>query len=137
MRQQGFSLLEVLVAFSILALSLGVLMQIFSDAARNADLAGDQAKATYLAQSLLTSIQGEWPLEAGERSDTFDHRFRWQARIAPYEDDGSGSRLGVAETMATVDLWEMSVRVAWGGGTGLAERSVVLSTLRARPRPPR
>ena len=43
--ERGFSLLEILVAFSILALSLGVFMQIFSASLRNADITRDQAQA--------------------------------------------------------------------------------------------
>ncbi len=52
-RQGGISLLEVLVAFAIMALSLGVLMQIFGSGARAALRSEDYTKAVLVAQSAL------------------------------------------------------------------------------------
>uniref|UniRef100_UPI0035939C60 type IV pilus modification PilV family protein n=1 Tax=Thiocapsa sp. TaxID=2024551 RepID=UPI0035939C60 len=49
--QSGFSLLEVLVAFAILAVSLGVLMQIFSQATRTTLLSSQYSRAASLAES--------------------------------------------------------------------------------------
>ena len=65
MRQRGFSLLEILVAFSIMALSLGVLMEIFADAARNADLARNQMRAVALARD--REVDAQALLRRGER----------------------------------------------------------------------
>ena len=136
MRQQGFSLLEILVAFSILALSLGVLMQIFSGATRNADLTRNQTRATALAQSLIAGTSAESTLAAGENRGTTDDGFRWHIEVAPFDDSSSAE--GAASTptaVASLDLWRIAVQVAWEGGAGLNERSVSLATLRTRPRP--
>ena len=83
-RQRGFSLLEILVAFSILALSLGVLMQIFSGSLRNADVTRDQAQAVALAQSLLASAGVETTLAPGESAGVLDDKFRWLLRVSPF-----------------------------------------------------
>jgi general secretion pathway protein I len=134
MRQQGFSLLEILVAFSILALSLGVLMQIFSGATRNADLARDQTRATALAQSLLASTHVEPVLTASENGGTTDDGLRWRIEVTPFEDASEPGAPPAVPMPTSLDLWLIKARVAWGGGFGSPERSVDLTTLRTRPR---
>jgi general secretion pathway protein I len=134
MRNKGFSLLEILVAFSILAIALGVLMQIFASAARNADLAREQARATTLAQSLLASASVEAVLVAGETSGSTPDMFRWQVEVAPF-DTADGPTDNVPAAMPSpLDLWRVTARVAWDGAGSIPERSVTLATLRTRPR---
>jgi general secretion pathway protein I len=133
MRQRGFSLLEVLVAFSILALSLGVLMQIFSGALRNTDITHGQAQAVTLAQSLLATAGVEGTLVEGEVAGSLDNEMRWLMRISPFL---SGTIPG--ESSATLggpplDLFEVTVQVAWGD-TSVPDRTVTLTTLRLQPR---
>lgn len=135
MRQRGFSLLEILVAFSILALSLGVLMQIFSGATRNADLARDQSRAVTLAQSMLASTHAEAVLAIAENHGTTDDGFRWQIEVAPFEDAPAADQAAGLRQPTPLDLWRISTRVAWGG-SGSPERSIQLATLRTRPRQP-
>ncbi len=136
MRQQGFSLLEILVAFSILALSLGALMQIFSGATRNADLARDQSRATALAQSLLASTHSEPVLTASENGGTTDDGLRWRIEVVPFEETGDMGAPPAIAMAVPLDLWQIKARVAWGGGFGSPERSVSLATLRTRPKAP-
>ncbi len=132
-RQRGFSLLEILVAFTILALSLGVLMQIFSGSLRNADVTRDQAQAVALAQSLLAPAGVEATLVPGESTGVLDDKFRWLLRVSPFVQE---PRPGEAEAMRsplTLDLWEVAVRVAWGGDSRSPERALTLTTLRVQP----
>lgn len=129
-RARGFSLLEILVAFTILALSLGVLMQIFSASLRNVDITRDAAQATALAQTLLADAGVEAPLEAGESSGTLADRFRWHLQVAPHEE---GPRPGASENLRAppmLELWRVTARVAWGDRD--RERDVVLTTLRVQ-----
>lgn len=131
--QRGFSLLEILVAFSILALSLGVLMQIFSGSLRNADVTQDQAQAVVLAQSLLTAAGVETPLAPSESSGIHTGKFRWLLRVSPFlEEARAGETTAMRQTLI-LDLWEVTARVAWGGISGSPERAVTLSTLRVQP----
>lgn len=126
--QHGFSLLEVLVAFSILALSLGVLMQIFSGSLRNAGASRDQAQAVALAQSLLASTGVETRLVAGESSGDVDGRLRWRVRATPFQGEMPG---GNAMTQpGTLELWEVMAEVSWGGDVERAARTLSFSTLR-------
>lgn len=118
--QQGFSLLEVLVAFSILTLVLGALLQVFSGGMRNAALSEEYSRATILAESMLSRAGRDIPLEPGEHGDETDAGYRWSLRVAPYSEKGllSGSDLA---------LYRIDVTVSWQSGT--KEREVGLTSL--------
>ena len=132
-RQRGFSLLEILVAFTILALSLGVLMQIFSGSLRNADVTGDQAQAVALAQSLLASAGVEATLVPGESTGVLDDKFRWLLRVSPFVQEPRPGETEAVRSPLPLDLWEVAVRVGWGGDSRLPERALTLTTLRVQP----
>ena len=55
-KQYGFSLIEVLVAFSIFAVSLGLILQIYSKGATSARLTEEYTNAVIIAQSKLASV---------------------------------------------------------------------------------
>lgn len=80
----GFSLLEILVAFTLLAIAMAVLMQIFSRGVNNADAADRYAKASMLAESLMTTIGVENPLVEGELTGEFADGYSWRANIKLY-----------------------------------------------------
>lgn len=82
---RGFTLLEVLVAFVVLALTLGVLLHIFSLAMRTTLTAETYQQALLLAESKLAELTAGKTLEAGQDRGHFDDRFSWSAQIEPYE----------------------------------------------------
>ena len=127
---RGFSLLEVLVAFVILALVLGVLMQIFSGGLRNASRAGEYQHAVLLGQSKLASVGIEMPLKESESNGEFDDTYRWQVSIRPYLDSRAqaGGHTGLPAPLLPVTLMEVEIRVLWGDSE--QPRSVSLQTLR-------
>ncbi|MDV7399945.1 type II secretion system protein, partial [Arthrospira platensis SPKY1] len=71
-RQHGFSLLEVLVAFAILSISLGAILQVFATGLRNAGMADDYTRATLYAESILAAIGREASPGAGVREGPID-----------------------------------------------------------------
>ncbi|MEI6737142.1 MAG: type II secretion system protein [Pseudomonadota bacterium] len=80
----GFTLLEVLVAFTLLAIAMAVLMQLFSRGVNNADIADRFAKAAMLAESKLASVGVEETLLEGETSGQFDDDTTWQLSVKLY-----------------------------------------------------
>ena len=121
--QFGFSLLEVLVAFSILSLSLGVLMRIFSGDGRLAGMAEDHSRAIVVAESLLANAGVETPLHPGEFSGQFDQQFSWTLRVTPFIQPDVAQQ----EQQPFKPYW-VELTVEWGENR--ESRSFTLSTLR-------
>lgn len=120
-RQTGFSLLEVLVAFSILAVSLGILFQIYSKGAYSARLANDYANAVTIAQSRLSNIGIESLPDVGIYEDS-NEKYYWVTRIKAVEDQiESEERLKLIKR-------EVEVEVSWQSKGRI--RSVKLNTLK-------
>ncbi|MFK8068605.1 MAG: prepilin-type N-terminal cleavage/methylation domain-containing protein [Gammaproteobacteria bacterium] len=84
--QQGFSLLEVLVAFSILALSLSVLFQIYSRGTQSTALSRDYNQAIIIAQSKMAELDQEKKIVFGEKSGSTDEQVQWQRIVSEYQD---------------------------------------------------
>ena len=106
-RQGGFSLLEVLGAFSVLAISLGVLMQIFSRATLSTVTTLQYSEAASLAESLLGTVGTEIPLQTGAVSGRSVDGFDWEVTITqvmPGEDTFSAPDTIPYAVNATV-LW--------------------------------
>lgn len=84
---RGFSLLEVLVAFTILAMLLGALFQVFSGGLRAARSGDRYTRATVIAQSQLAALGVDGSLVEGVTSGTTDDAYHWRVTIGPYTDD--------------------------------------------------
>jgi general secretion pathway protein I len=124
--EAGFTLLEVIVALAILAVSLGVLFPTFSDAVQRAGQSESIAEARLLAQSILVQVGNEIPVKAGEAAGDDASGLHWRLRQKPYGDSADRARW-------LAPVMEVSVEVSWGAG--LPVRSISLSTLRLAPSP--
>ena len=115
---RGFSLLEMLVAISILGLTLGVLYQAVSGAARN--MRGDEryAYGVELARSLLAD-NAAVPRAGVRASGETSGGFRWQINSVPLNLPAGRPS---AESLHAVE-----VNVAWDDGS--RRRQVVLHSV--------
>jgi len=121
--QVGFSLLEVLVAFAILALSLGVLLQIFSRAMSTTAVSGSYSRAAALAEARLAQVGVTMPLEEGGFTGDPDDGMAWALRIQQLD----ASELFPDQT-APVTPYRVTATVTWGERG--AERQLSLASLR-------
>lgn len=71
-------------AFTLLAIAMAVLMQIFSRGVNNADLADRYARAAMLAESRLAAVGVEEPLAEGDFSGEFDDDYAWKLNVRLY-----------------------------------------------------
>lgn len=122
-RQSGYTLIEVLVAFMILALALTVLMRVFSGGLRNVSVSSDYATATLIAESRLAATGIDVPLTPGETSGTEGERFEWTVSVQDYE-----PWPGYRSAVQGVDAYHVTVTVEWPHRDRV--RSVGLSTVR-------
>ncbi|MBV8755029.1 MAG: prepilin-type N-terminal cleavage/methylation domain-containing protein [Hyphomicrobiales bacterium] len=118
-RTRGFTLVEIIVALAILALSLNVILPTMSDALWRTGEAEAQAEAASLACSLLAQAGTAVPLAGGEASGQFENGFRWQLRITPY---------GLGDQAMPLRAYKVVAAVFWGDAR--REYSVALTTLR-------
>jgi general secretion pathway protein I len=118
---EGFTLLEVLVAFVILATTVVVALQLFGGGLRLARVAGDHADAVRLADLKLADLE-PGPLREGVTEGT-DGPFRWTLRVTldpsllPIDANTPGA--------VPIRLARVNVEVRWG-----QSRRVELVTLR-------
>jgi general secretion pathway protein I len=135
-RAAGFSLLEVLVAFVILALVGTALFRLFGASLNNASLADEYSRAVLYAESRLAAATVETPLR--ERSDqgaSDDGRYAWSTKVEPYALPGATADQERMAQMLPLRPWRLTVTVSWPGDFG-GQRSLALSTVRLATRQP-
>ena len=118
--KRGFTLLEVLVAMTILGLAIVTLMQLSSQGLRLLRLADDYQHAVLVADRLVRAV--EVPQEGAETGR--EGPFQWERRVVlvPVPEEltpGAGPK---------PLFYSLSVAVRWGG-----TRTLEIASLRAVP----
>ena len=129
-KQRGFSLLEILIAFSILALSLGILLKIFSAGVNTAGVAEDYTAAVQIAESLMAKTGVETPLQAGQGAGLENEKYHWRVEVSPFVFNPDNIDISAL----TASLFKVKVSVTWGDGNA-SDRQVELITLKLIDKP--
>ncbi|RZA21101.1 MAG: type II secretion system protein [Lysobacteraceae bacterium] len=124
--QSGYTLIEIILAFAILALGLTLLLGTLSGATGQVRQAGDAGRAALHAQSLLDEFAG-LPQPGARAGELEQGRYRWRLDVAPWSDPAPRSG-PVRIDPAAARLLRLQLEVEWGEG-GPAQR-VQLSSLR-------
>lgn len=131
--QRGFTLIEVVVAFVLLALVLSVSLEIFSKGMARAGDLDDRARALVVAQSQLAFAGAEEALKEGVTSgETEDRRFQWTVSVRRADELAAGAD-GKAPVGAFA-LYRVDVHVGWRGADA-REHAIDLSTLSTAAKP--
>lgn len=115
----GFTLVEVLVAFTVAALVLGAIYEMLSTGLNAAQSSQRFSEAVLLAQSSLDALTGA-SVSPGETSDRIGSYVR-QTTIRP--------RLDLLPESSQLDVvpYEIAVEIGWR--EGVQQRAVSLSTI--------
>jgi general secretion pathway protein I len=131
---RGFSLLEVLVAFVIMALVATALFRLFGGALGNASAADEWTRALSFAQSRLTLAAGAEPLQEQTDAGTdSEGRIAWRTSVAPYVPPDANPDIERASEAMPTRLFRVTVDVRFPGLAGQS-RALSLSTVRIGPR---
>ena len=139
--QRGFTLLEVMVAFVVLAATLGLLLGMLSRGLKQVTQSQGETEATLYAQSLLDELGTIEPLAAGVRTGNFEReRYRWRLQVQPASDpapppppaEGSPEAQAVPVESAPI-LYRVSLDMEWGAATPAQKLHFETLRLRASP----
>ena len=136
---RGFSLIEMVAAFLVFAISMGVLMQILSTSMRSARQSSAYTAAALWAQSKLDTVGVGEHIEPGRSSGRFDDNYSWeldieqvdpssvepppQAPVAngqaaqgqnPQQVSAANAGLGGGIQVNPFDLYQVDLTVFWG-----------------------
>jgi general secretion pathway protein I len=127
--QSGYTLIEVIVAFAVLALALTLLLGTLSGASRQVRWADDAGRASLHAQSLLDQLGVGEALAPGQQQGDFENgRYRWRLDVAPWRDPAQPpDQSDQPRDVSAPSLMAVSLRVAWGDA---ANQQMQVSTLR-------
>jgi general secretion pathway protein I len=116
----GFTLIEMVVAFAILGLTLAVLYSVFESALSRSHHDARLSEGTLVAQSLLARAGVEWPLAEGTRAGEWNG-FSYQLAV-------QATALDRGQHFTTVPTVHVRATVVWPESAG--RRSISLSTLK-------
>ncbi len=115
-RHAGFTLIEVILAFALLALALTLLLSTLSGASRQVHDAAAASRAALHAESLLATFDGGAPLAAGVEEGEFEQgRYRWRLDVRPFPDPLKDPASTPQQPGAPV-LLAFDLAVRWGEG---------------------
>jgi general secretion pathway protein I len=129
-REVGFTLIEVVVAFVVLALVLAVAFEIFSTGMARAGDLDERSRALVVAQSKLALAGLEEALKDGEtHGESEDRRFQWTVTVKRIQED----RDLIATAPTAYSMYRIDVRVAWRGADA-RDHTLSLASVGVGPR---
>ncbi len=155
-RLRGFTLIEMVAAFLVFAIGIGVLMQILAASMHSARQSSQYTMAALWAQSKLDTVGVGEPIEAGRSSGRFDDNYSWELdieQVDPASVEQPQQQTAMAGNAAApapkpqtsvanagqgggievspFDLYQVDLTVIWGSGFGARAHMAHFGTLRA------
>ncbi|MFZ1386835.1 MAG: type II secretion system protein [Thiolinea sp.] len=123
-KQQGFTLLEIMVAFVIMGLVVGTLLQLFGSAMRSVALADEYSFAVQVAESRMEAVGSEIKVEkttvSGQEEGT---AYKWAVTMQPIELNEKQEEFSLS-----IEPYQVTVIVSWNSEG--KQRQFTLTSLR-------
>jgi len=126
---RGFTLLEVMLAFVVFALSFATVLEIMAGSMRSVRRASDDTEAALVAQSLIELVGTEIPLEEGEFSGISLDRYQWRLGISLYAFSAQDVHTQELAEMSGIELYRVDLDIDWASGR--RQRDLHFSTIRS------
>jgi general secretion pathway protein I len=108
----GFTLIEVLVAITLLAVALVAILQLFSGGLRSIRLSDEYSRGIFHARELVEQVQVSEGFSEGVLQGRFEDGYRWKAEIK------RSPALPEEERKPQFELFEVKVSVVWDSSSG-------------------
>ncbi|MCW8925798.1 MAG: prepilin-type N-terminal cleavage/methylation domain-containing protein [Xanthomonadales bacterium] len=126
---RGFTLLEVMLAFVIFALSFAAVLEIMAGSIRGIGRANDETEVALIAQTLMDQVGIEIPLEESEFAGEEMDRYRWQLGIYLYGANDEDVYVQELAAMSGIALYQVTLDIEWD--VGRRQRNAYFSTIRS------
>lgn len=128
-RERGFSLIELIVAFALMALVLTTVLAIAARSYRQVAWSGSAMEASQWAQTLSDEAEGRTLALGRTEGRVQDGRYRWIRDVSEYRDPDDLLR----DTAGGARLWQTRLEVHWHDGQ--RDNAIRLIGLRSAPAP--
>ena len=125
-KRLGFTLMETLVAIMIMAISLAVILQVFSSGLHAGRLSHDYTRAVFLAREKMEQVLLVKDLQTGRLSGLTADGYRWTADVAAVQNEAGDEQM-------PVQRFGIRLEVQWLDG--VKEKNFLLTTMTLLPKP--
>jgi general secretion pathway protein I len=125
----GFTLLEVLLAFVVFALSFTTVLEILSGSMRNTVRAREYTEVALIVQSVMDQVGLEIPVEQGTSHSGESGEYEWEVIISSYGESSENEYSIQLSELTGIELLQIDLIVSWGEPP--REKSSNFSTVRA------
>jgi len=114
-RVDGFTLLEVIAAVLLLAITFASLMRVAGSSLALTARSAERSEASMWARSLLDSAFVLEPIRVGRSSGRFDERYRWQLDVRPFQPPATAQASGPQPRApaSPLRLYRLDLDVIW------------------------
>lgn len=119
-KQSGFTLLEVIVAFALLATTVTVILQLFSSNLRVLSTSEDYISAVVRAEAKMRDVLDEETITVGMSSETTTDGYLMETTVSKVYERRTRD--------LPFEVLEIGVRLSWKGP--VAQRSMTLKTMK-------
>ena len=126
--QNGFTLIETLVAVIVLSISIVIIMQLFSSNLKSLPSSDLHLKAVLYARAKMEEILLFDSFMPGQSSGVFDDNFSWTVII--FKEEPEASETQKEKPISLFNLFRIDLEIFWKNGS--KEKSYQVSALTSR-----